>query len=86
MKGEEMGKPLLDELLVVEDGRLIVHDYAHVGLECIHILADDDPVLLGLIPIFIKSGGEVLYLVLLCSGRTDQVHLLRWLWWWGLGG
>ena len=40
MKGEELGKLLLDGLLVVEDGRLVVHDYAHVFLECIHILAD----------------------------------------------
>ena len=35
MKGEEVGKMLLDGLLVVEDGRLVVHDCAHVGHECI---------------------------------------------------
>ena len=86
MKGEELGKLLLDGLLVVEDGRLVVHDCAHVSLECIHVLADGDLVLLGLIPVRIKSGGEVLYLVLQGSTRTDQVLLLRWLWWWGLGG
>ena len=40
MKGEELGKLLLDGLLVAEDGRLIVHDFAHIGLECIHVLAD----------------------------------------------
>ena len=64
MKGEELGKLLLDGLLVAKDGRLVVHDYAHYGLECIHILANDDLVLLRLIPVCIKSGGEVLYLVL----------------------
>ena len=71
MKGEELGKLLLDGLMVAEDGRLVVYDCAHVDPECIHILVDDDPVLLGLIPIRIKSGGEVLYLVLQCSGMTD---------------
>ena len=64
VKGEELGKLLLDGLLVAEDGRLVAHDCAHVDPECIHILVDDDPMLLGLIPICIKSGGEVLYLVL----------------------
>ena len=70
MKGEELGKLLLDGLLVtedgllvVEDGRLVKHDYAHVGPECIYVLAIGDLVLLGLIPVHIKLGGEVLYLV-----------------------
>ena len=80
MKGEDLGKLLLDGLLFVEDGRLIAHDCAHVGPECIHVLAHDDLVLLGLIPVCIKSSGEVLHLVLHYSGRTDQVLLLRWLW------
>ena len=48
MKDEELGKMLLDGLLVAEDGHLVVHGCAHVGLECIHILADKDPMLLGL--------------------------------------
>ena len=64
MKGEELGKLLLDGLLVVEDGRLVVHDCAHVGSKCIHILADEDPVLLGRIPVHIESSNEVLHLVL----------------------
>ena len=64
MKGEEMGKMLLDGLLVVEDGRLVVHDCAHVSSERIHVLVDGDLVLLGLIPVRIKSSDEVLYLVL----------------------
>ena len=49
MKGKELGKLLLDGLLVAEDGRLVVQGYAHVGPECIHVLADSDLVLLGLI-------------------------------------
>ena len=86
MKGEELGKLLLDGLLVAEDGCLVVHDCTHVGLECIYVLVDGDLVLLGLILVRIKSGGEVLYLVLQCSGRNYWVLILRWLWWWGLGG
>ena len=58
MKGKELGKLLLEGLPVVEDGRLVVHDCAHVDAECIHVLANGDLVLLGLIPVRIKSGGE----------------------------
>ena len=86
MKGEELGKLLLDGLLVAEDGRMVVHACAHVGSECIHILVDEDPVHLGLILVRIKSSSEVLHLFLQGSGRTDRVLLRRWLWWWGLGG
>ena len=50
--------------MVGEDGRLVAHDCEHVGLECIHLLAHGDLVLLGLIPVCIKSGNEVLNLVL----------------------
>ena len=64
MKGEGLGKMLLDRLLVVEDGRSIAHEGAHVGLECFHVLANRDLVLLGLIPVRIKSSSEVLHLVL----------------------
>ena len=64
MKGEELGKLLLEGMLVTEDGCLVVHDCAHVGPECIHIPANEDPVLLGLIPVHIKSSSEVLHLII----------------------
>ena len=64
MKGEELGKLILEGLLIGEDGRLVVHDCAHVVSEGIHVPADEDPVLLGLIPVRIKSSSEVLHLVL----------------------
>ena len=70
MKGKELGKLLLDGLMVAEDGRLFMYDCAHVDPECIHILVDDDPVLLGLILIRIKSGGEV------CTLSFNVVELL----------
>ena len=64
MKGEELGQLILQGLLIAEDGRLVMHDGAHVGTEGLHILVDEDPVLLGLILIGIKSSSEVLHLVL----------------------
>ena len=86
MKGEELGKLLLDGLLVTENGHLVAHDGAHGGPKCVHVLVDGDLVLLGLILVCIESSCQVLYLVLQCSGRTDRVLPLGWLWWWGLGG
>ena len=86
MKGEEVGKLLLYGLLVAENGRLVAHDCAHASPKCFHVLVDGDLVLLGLILVCIESGCQVLYLVLQCSGRTNRVLLLGWLWWWGLGG
>ena len=56
MKGEELGKLLLDGLLVAEKGHLVAYDCVHVSPECIHVLADGDLVLLGLIPVRIESG------------------------------
>ena len=64
MKGEELGKLILEGLLIAEYGCLVVHDGAYVGSEGIHILANEDPVLLGLIPVCIKLSSEVLHLVL----------------------
>ena len=86
MKSKEMGKLLLDGLLVAQNGRLVVHDCVHVCPEHVHILADGDMVFMGLILVCVESGCQVMNLVLQCSGRTDQVLLLGWCWWWGLGG
>ena len=57
MEGKQLGKLLLDDLLVAKD-------CAHVGLKCIHVLAHGDLMLLGLIPERIKPGSEVMNLVL----------------------
>ena len=64
MKGEELGRLILEGLLIAENGLLVMHEGAHVGVEGLHILADEDPVLLGLILVGIKSSSEVLHLVL----------------------
>ena len=60
MKGKELGQLILEGLLIAEDGRLVVH----VGIEGLHILGDEDLVLLGLILVCIKMSSEVLHLVL----------------------
>ena len=57
MKGKELGKLLLDGLLVTENNRLVAHDCAHVSPKCVHVVADGNLVLLGLIPVCIKLGG-----------------------------
>ena len=80
MKSEELGKLLLDGLLVAHNGHLVAHYCVHVCPEYVHVLANGDLVLLGLIPVRIESGGQVMDLVLQCSGRTDRVLLLAW-WW-----
>ena len=64
MKGEELDKLPLDGLLVVENGRLVAHDCAHVSPKCVHVLVDGYLVLWGLIPIRIESSCQVLYQVL----------------------
>ena len=68
MEGKQLGVLLLDDLLVVEE-------CAHVGPECIHILAHGDPMLLGLIPESIEPGSEVLNLVLKGRRRIGDSRL-----------
>ena len=80
MKGEKLSKLILDGLLITEDGHLVVHDGAHVGPESLHIWADEDPVLLGLIPVCIKLRSEVVHLVLEGCGMTNRVLLRGWPW------
>ena len=60
MKGEELCQLILEGLLFTEDSGPVMH----VGAEGLHILVDEDSVLLGLIPVGIKSSSEVLHLIL----------------------
>ena len=48
----------------MKDGRLVGQDGAHIGAEALHILADEDSVLLGVIPIGLKTSSEVEHRVL----------------------
>ena len=60
MKGEELGKLLLDGLLVAQNGCPVAHYCIHVCPECVHVLTDGDLVLLSLILVRIESGGQVM--------------------------
>ena len=80
---------------MVEDGRLVRQDCAHVNSEGLHILADEDAVLLGLILVGLETSCKVKHRVLEDRGRTDPILLLGWLWllwtggglwWWWIGG
>ena len=75
MKGEELCQLILEGLLIAEDSHLVMQDGAHVGMKGLHILADEDPMLLGIISVCIKSSIEVLHLVLYGGGRTERVLL-----------
>ena len=86
MESEKLGKLVLKCLLFTKDGGLVGQDCAHVGPEGLHILADEDVVLLGLIPVSLEIGGEVKHQVIEDSGRTDRILLLGRLWWWWMGG
>ena len=82
MKGEELGKLLLDGLLVDEDGRLVAHDYAHVDPECIHVLVDGDLMLLGLIQYASnRAVRSYTWSSSVMEGLTRVLLFLRWLWW-----
>ena len=78
---------VLEGLLVTEDGRLFDQNGAHVSSEGLHILANEDSVLLGLILVGLKMSSEVEHQVLKDSGGTDRILLLGrlWRWWRGVG-
>ena len=59
MEGEKLCKLVLKGLLIAKDGRLVSQDCAHVSSKGHHILADEDTVLLGLIPVGLKMRSEV---------------------------
>ena len=73
MESEKLGKLVLKGLLSMKDGSLVGQNCAHVGSEGLHILADEDAVLLSLIPKGLETGSEVEHRVLEDSGGTDQV-------------
>ena len=75
--------------LITKDGRLVgqdsAHDGAHVGAEGLHILADEDSVLLGLIPEGLETSGKVKHRALQDMGRTGRIVLRGRMWWRGMG-
>ena len=53
---------------------MVGQDGAHVSAEGLHILADEDSVLLGLIPKGLEMSCNVEHRVLQDIGRTDSCH------------
>ena len=85
MESEKLGKLVLKRLLSTNDGGLVSQNCAHVNPEGLHILADEDVVLMGLISEGLERGSEVEHRVLKDSGGTDGVLPLGRLGWWGMG-
>ena len=55
MESEKIGELVLEELLIVENGHLVFQDGTHVSAQGLHILGNEDSVLLGLVPKLIKA-------------------------------
>ena len=49
MESEKTGELVLEGLLIVENGRLVGQDGTHVNTQGLHILGNEDSVLLGLV-------------------------------------
>ena len=64
---------------------MVGQDCAHVSSEGLYILADEDSVLFGLIPVGLETSSEVKHWVLEDRGKTDWILLLGRLWWWWMG-
>ena len=58
MEGEKLSELVLKRLLISENGRLVSQDGTHVSTECLHILGNEDFVLMGLVPEGIKAVSE----------------------------
>ena len=49
MVGKKLGELGLEGLLISENDRLVIQDGTHVNVEGLHILGNEDSVLLGLV-------------------------------------
>ena len=58
MKSENPGELVLEGLLIAENSRLVGHDVTHVNAEGLHILGNEDSVLLGLVPERVEAVNE----------------------------
>ena len=58
VEGEKLDELVLEGLLISENGRLVSQDDTHVSAEVLHILGDEDSVLLGLVPKSVEAISE----------------------------
>ena len=78
-----MSKLGLEGLLLLKNSGLVGQHRMHISAKRLHILCEEDSVLLGLIPEGIKALSKGEHRVLEVQGRTGVGCLrgLRW-WWW----
>ena len=87
MEGEKLSELVLEGLLISENGRLVSQDGTHVSAECLHILGNEDSVLLGLILESIETVSECEHRVLEIGAETRWGCRRGRLWrWWVSGG
>ena len=58
MENEKLGELVLEELLISKNGCLVSQDDTHVSSEGLHVLGNEDSVLLGLVPESIEDVSE----------------------------
>ena len=58
MKSEKQGELVLEGLLIAENSHLVGHDVMHVNVEGLHILGNEDSVLLGLFTESVEAVNE----------------------------
>ena len=58
MESKKPGELVLEGLLIEKNGYLVGEHSVHVGAEGLHILGNEDSVLLGLVPKGIKAISE----------------------------
>ena len=82
MECEKLSKLGLKGLLLLKNSGLIGQHCMHVSTKRLHVLCDEDSVLLGLVPKGVKalSKGEHRVLEVRCG--TGGSCLRGWLWWW----
>ena len=87
MEGEKLSELVLEGLLISENGCLVIQDGTHVSAKCLHILRNEDLVLLGLILESIEMVSGCEHRVLEIGAGTIWGRRRGRLWrWWVSGG
>ena len=82
MESQKTGELVLEGLLIVENGRLVGEDGLLVSVKGLHILGNEDSVLLGLVLEGIKAVSEGEHRVLQARGGTRWGRPRGRLWGW----
>ena len=87
MECENLSKLGLEGLLLLKNSGLVGQHCMHISAERLHVLCEEDSVLLGLILEGIKELSKGEHRVPEVGGRTgvSRLYGLRWWWWRWLG-